>query len=292
MRSSSLLTACLLAATTATISVVATAHPGRDGAGRAPSGSAEAHHGRRGGPEHATPWMSPRVLHALGLSDAQTQRIDAEREALKKAHEPVRAHARALTEAVALGVERGAFDDEAIAREQKAIAEAARAGTPALQHSAEVVHDVLTPAQRKALVAELRAHGRRFSEGEHGGGHAGVRPEPHGPAELLSRELGLSPAQEQALRAALPSPPERTPGAHVAKMVERRGRLQALASAFESERFDAGALHLGEPIAETAREHLDRMIGFARASAKVLTDAQRVRFAELIRERFEHEEAR
>lgn len=241
-------------------------------------------------------------LAGLELDASRRATVDAIRADLRAARAPVKQVAAELAEAVAAGVEAGALDRAAVDRDVERLAKAAEAATPAFQAALDRLHATLDPAQRKALVASLRPKwGEHFRGGgergaEHAGEHArGEHPRgehafgAHGArghfGELV-KDLDLRPEQTEALRAkARESFRGREQGGSRLDLRGGFAHMRAIAEAFESDRFDAKALGVGQEAPAMVRGFAERATAFAESAAPVLTADQRAKLATKIRER-------
>jgi hypothetical protein len=186
---------------------------------------------------------------------------------------PVReAHAR-LSAEVAQEIRAGRIDHATLRPLADQVAAAAAGIQPSVQTVTQQLHDTLDAAQRKELVASLRA--------QHQAGRGDMRAH----FQELAAELGLTAEQKSAIHAqmqqAFAGRADQAREAH-----DRiRARLESLATAFEADAFDAKALDVGAHTAEGARTMMGMHGAFLDAAVPVLTPAQRAILADKVQAR-------
>lgn len=219
------------------------------------------------------------ALRLESLSPDQRAAIEQLASAERAATLPLRqADAVVLTQ-LAQEVERGAIDRGALSG-AAGRASAAAAAQAAIRSADAKLHDALTAEQRAELVTQIEAHAAALR------GHAGEGG-PH-PLAGLARRLGLSPQQEEQVRAALAS--ERSAssasGAELPKG-ERALAWRAWLETFRGDAFDAGAAPTREMAGVGGPGA--RFEAVLEAAVPVLTPVQRATLARVLRERAAHE---
>lgn len=141
------------------------------------------------------------------------------------------------------------------------------------------LHAALEPAQRKALVAAVRA---KQTERE---SHAAEREKKAGAVdwtkrrlEHLTKELDLDAAQQKSVGALLDKADHPTEASIVARREEGKKRLEALLTAFEGDAFDAKKADLGGP-GKDLRERLEHNVQFLGQLLALLKPEQREKLA-------------
>jgi Spy/CpxP family protein refolding chaperone len=199
--------------------------------------------------------------------------------------EPVRQANLGVETVLADGVAAGAVDrtkaDAAIAQLTTAAAGMHDATADAITQ----LHNVLSPAQRAAIVDKITAHWTKWKDA-HGQDEQGTEPKPKegGPLAHIQKELGLSDDQVAKIKASFADGVKAAGQTHDHKEVE--GHLQAFFAAFKADTFDAKTL----TTENDANKHIaswgaTRMARFFEAVAPVLTPDQRNQLAAKIRER-------
>lgn len=255
------------------------------------------HHGKPGGPA----MLLGAALHELDLTDAQRSTIQNELDALHQ-DAGARADHDAARAALAAAVKSGRVDEAALLSK---IAPA-RPDTARLAKALGVLHDTLTPAQRKELVSaveERMAHvkrggpkgdrerveareGKGHERGRRGHGMAG-RGE-HGPLGHLLRGVSLSDAQREQVREALSklAPNEADRDAMKAQHEAFRSRMKERLASFASDSFDASAFVA--PPEGAPQLGPDKMFGHMVKAlavvAPILDEGQRAELAKRIEE--------
>jgi hypothetical protein len=194
------------------------------------------------------------------LRPDQKQTIDGLRASLQQQAAPVTA-ARAK-----LG------DESRIQPLVQQIAAARAASRPAIQQAMNTLHDTLDASQRQALVDAMHAH-----RGE----HRGMMRE-H--MAKIADELGLTEAQRESIKAAMHAERGEHRGHARGEHAEGKQHMQALATAFVSDDFDAAALNVGAH--DGMEKHFEkRMTRLLEAAVPVLTADQREKLAAKIEAR-------
>lgn len=252
-------------------------------------------------------------IRELDLTADQKAKVEQIRTDLHAKLEPAHAAGKELSGVLADGVAAGAVDrakaDAAIEKLVGAVEQIQAATQDALNQ----LHAALTPAQRAQLVDKVQARAAKWHE-EHGDdGHAGAH---HGPPRQggFGHDLGLTDDQKEKIRANLKAMmPQGGPGGgsgggdgHGAggsgggggpgaggghgpgghDHHEMEEHMQAFATAFKSDTFDAKTLGPGggRAAGHMARFGATHMARWCEAAAPVLTPEQRTKLSASIRD--------
>lgn len=219
-------------------------------------------------------------LGELELSESQEATLKELRSSLRegKEGEGHGALGKALAPAIAAGdVTVAGFDAELDAIEARAEARAL-----ALQKALNTLHATLSADQRVELVDSL-SDGRQGRRGKRGKGAGGRKIEKPGRMlGMLTDELDLTDAQIAQLEALEPAGERLDEGA---KRDEMRAKMQALATAFKSDTFDAAKLGVGDEMKVMARAKAERMIDGLEKLVPILDDGQRAELAKMVESR-------
>jgi Spy/CpxP family protein refolding chaperone len=223
-------------------------------------------------------------LDMLGLPPEEKDKVEKIRADLHAKMAPARDAEHALLQVLADGIAAGAIDD---AKVNDALAQVATA--TAAVHAASIealnqLHAALTGPERRALVDKTHAHWHVWRQ-VHDEHPASREKGSH--LTALAERLQLTPEQVEQIARALPAAP---PVDHAP--VENH--LQAFATAFESETFDAATLTTADPAnAHIGKRGSERLVGFYKAVVPVLTPEQRQKLAAHLQERLDdrHETA-
>jgi Spy/CpxP family protein refolding chaperone len=228
-------------------------------------------------------------IDTLGVPPEQKAQIDKIQADLKARRAPVRDAERGLVASLADGIAAGTIDaakvEAAITQVETTAAAAHEASVDALNQ----LHAALTPVQRAALIDKVQAHWAVWQEANLGEENAPGH-EKKGHVAHLAEELGLTPDQVDKVRSSLHASAADVP--HRLDPKEIDAHLNALASAFTSNTFDAKSLSTGQSAsAHLAGAGAARMVHFYEAVVPVLTPEQRTKLAEHLREHQTHEDA-
>jgi Spy/CpxP family protein refolding chaperone len=144
------------------------------------------------------------------------------------------------------------------------------------------LHTALNAQQRAALVDALQAHWERWKEAH---GRDEQDDHQHRPGYLLAlvRQLGITKEQAEKIKADFHERMKSSPQDHAHKEVQ--DHLQAFATAFKSETFNAKSLSGAKAAnGHMARWGATRRERFLEAAAPVLTPEQRAKLAQMIRD--------
>jgi len=223
-------------------------------------------------------------LDTLGVLPEEKAAIEKIRTRLHDAMNPALAAEQSLVVALADGLDVGTID---IARVDADVAQVAAAASALAGASADALNDlhaILTPIERLALVEKVESHWVVWQQAnsERGGS---PNPEPDH-VESVATDLGLTPDQVGRIRGGLG---EEIKPAFRFSVQEVKTNIRAFGDAFESERFDArslpGASEANDHVAGWGASHLAR---FVETVNPVLTQEQRVMFAQRVREHATH----
>jgi Spy/CpxP family protein refolding chaperone len=225
--------------------------------------------------------MLGKGLDKINLRADQQAAVEKIRANLRAQGEPVRAARQGFVVALADRVAAGNVDEAGLAAPIARISRAAEAFEPAFQGSLASLHAALDPAQRQALVAELRGHRGQW----HGrAGHKGHRRGMRRRLERLAAQLSLAADQVATIRASLEAQGAQGPRDGAERPQEERGeRMHAVADAFPGEAFDPAALGVGKELPEQATARATHEVRFYAAVVPALNAAQRTKLAESLR---------
>ena len=183
------------------------------------------------------------------------------------------------------GIKAGKVDTALMQKHYAAIDKAAQAHQDKVADSLNGLRGTLDAAQRKALVAAVRA--KQATREDTAGARKGDAPDAGGgPAEFTKRrldrmikDLDLDAAQQKAVAAALAKGDRPSPAAIDARKAEGKKRIDALLAAFERETFDAKKLDLSDTPPKKTHERIDNQAQFLAQIAPILKPEQREKLA-------------
>jgi Spy/CpxP family protein refolding chaperone len=223
------------------------------------------------------------AVDTLGLDEAKRVSVAKIQSDLRAKTAPARSAESDLLAAIADGIAAGKIDATKVSAAVERQATAAAGIHAATVDALTQLHDVLSPAERAALVDKVKAHSdvwHKVNVDE----KAGSKDDKGGHLAKLTKLLGLAPDQVDKISAALaadaPVTAKNDPKAEDA-------HVQAFATAFLADKFDAKALAAPATAAagHAARHGGARLARFYGAVAPVLTPPQRTTLAAQIRER-------
>jgi Spy/CpxP family protein refolding chaperone len=229
-------------------------------------------------------------IHDLDLSADQKAAVEKIRADLVAKMEPARAASQDLAGTLADGVAAGTVDRaKADAAVDKIVAQATALQSSSLD-AMNQLHAALTPAQRATLASKLQEHFEKWKEAN---GHEDQEGQHRsGPMLALVKDLSLSQAEAEQIKASFRSllkanaTSNAQPGAQDHQHREVSDHLQAFATAFKADSFDAHSLTgANAASAHMAKWGATRMARFMEAAAPILTPDQRTKLAQLIRDR-------
>jgi Spy/CpxP family protein refolding chaperone len=221
-------------------------------------------------------------LKDLDLTADQQAAVEKIKTDLQTKMEPARAAGKDFAGALADGVAAGKIDRAKVdAAAAKVVAQAQAANDASLAALTQL-HAALTPPQRAKLVDELQAHWEKWKEA-HGKDEADDPQHRSGHLLAMVRELNLSQDQAQKIKASFHDKMKAAPQDHAHKEVQ--DHLQAFATAFKADTFDAKKLAGAKAATgHMARFGTTRIERFVEAATPVLNPDQRTKLAQLLRE--------
>jgi hypothetical protein len=238
----------------------------------------------------ASPAIPP--MHRRGLAGMffraarDTDLTDDQKTAIAKLEEPLLNDAAPRREIAALhadlvaSVKEGRIDAAKIAVDEAAVAKMLSSREEEQATALTGLHDALTPAQRGAVADAVRA--------------ARERPPPAAPPvataaadwatrrlEHMKSQLVLDQDQQKQVAEVLAREAP-TPAAMQAHHEAAKKQTEAVARAFESDRFDAKKIDLSAAPGRKSTEAFDRQIKYISLLLPILTPGQRDRFAALM----------
>ena len=223
-------------------------------------------------------------LDTLGVSPEQRAAVEKIREDLHAKMDPARMAEQSLLGTLADELAADRLDaskvDAAIAQMSAASAAVHEATIDALNH----LHEVLTPAQRAALIDKVESHWAVWQNANGEKTAQGRSEDDH--LTALATDLGLTPEQVGQIRSGLG---EGMKGGARFDSQEIDAYLRAFAGAFQSETFDARALITASGanahLVGRGALHLARLV---EAAFPVLTADQRAELAQRLRMHANH----
>jgi Spy/CpxP family protein refolding chaperone len=218
----------------------------------------------------------------LDLSADQQAAVEKIRTEILSKMEPARAAGKDLANTLADGVAAGKIDRPKVDVAISKIATQAQGLHEASLTGLNELHAALTALQRAKLVDSLQAHWERWKEAQ-GRDEADDHVHRSGHLLALVRQLGVSQEQAEKIKASFRDKMKASPQDQAHKEVQ--DHLQAFATAFKSDTFDAKKL-TGAKVAngQVARWGATRMARFIEAATPVLTPEQRTKLAGILRD--------
>jgi hypothetical protein len=227
-----------------------------------------------------------RLAHDLpNLSQAQDESLGKIEAMLKADDDGIRTAMKSFRGDLVAGVRAGKLDtgkltgddgiiDKAIADHQSKEAEAL-----------DSLHSLLTPVQRPALLANVRAkqadheaHMNDWMQGK--GGDGGTVDWSKKRLDKLTTDLTLDAGQQKQVAAILAKPTDVPNAAGMqARWAERKTKVDALLTAFAGDPFDAKKLDLGMMPGKAAHEPMDHMVAYYTQLLPILHPDQRDKLA-------------
>jgi Spy/CpxP family protein refolding chaperone len=217
------------------------------------------------------------------------------------------------------GVSAGKIDHAKTDADIKAMSAAVAATEPAMQDDMNRLHKALTPDQRKKFVETMREKGKAMHEGmgHEGMGHEGMgrehasvevkdkggsgpadhakehenkgagHMEHEGPGDMgmegilgkLTEDLGLTPEQKDKLRTKLDPQLKSQHAAMKDKMMAGMKHMDAIGTAFETDKFDAKKAGVGTLAPDMLKAAATAKVQFVETVLSVLTPDQRPKLA-------------
>ncbi len=242
--------------------------------------AARGHHGKRDkfrGPER----IFQAALELDGLSDAQKSTIEGLLERPAKGDKDDAAHTarKELMTSLADSVRKNSVDADAFATRSAKLAPAAKADHhDAFVQKLNTLHATLTPAQRAALVANIKDKAAEHMDRmvEHGDkDKAGKRDKAGmGPMGKMLKGIEVSDAQREQIAAAIEKAGlKKDKGDHFEQMAGMKEKMDAMFSAFEKSSFDAASVLPAPP--EMRGDHMADMAKTLAVVVPLLDESQR-----------------
>jgi Spy/CpxP family protein refolding chaperone len=218
----------------------------------------------------------------LDLSADQQAAVAKIRAELVSKMEPARAAGKDLAITLADGVAAGKVDRPKVDVAINKVATQAQGLHEASLTGLNQLHAALTAQQRAKLVDNVQAHWERWKEAQ-GRDEADDHQNRSGHLLALVSQLGVTQEQAEKIKASFRDKMKASPQDHAHKEVQ--DHLQAFATAFKSDTFDAKKL-TGAKVAngQVARWGATRMARFIEAATPVLTPEQRTKLAGILRD--------
>ena len=212
------------------------------------------------------------------LKPDQLTKIETLDEALHGEPASMGTEAKAFHTELVAEVRAGKIDATKLAPLSDAVDNAMSARTEKVATALAGLHDLLDPAQRKALTEAIRGHQTQHDALDAGAaGH--TKPEEWHKNKLvrLTRELALDDAQQKQVEALLAK--NATSQADLDAMKDAHAkRREALLVAFEGETFDPKKFELG-PVEKKGRGLIEHEVGFLTQLLPLLKPEQTVKLA-------------
>lgn len=224
-------------------------------------------------------------LDTLGVSPEQQAAVEKIRTDLHARMEPARAAERTLVTTLADGLAAANMD---VATVNAAVAQVIAAAATVHDASVEALnelHGVLTPPQRAALVDKVESHWAVWQKAN--AEEAGPNYPNDGYLATLALTLDLTSDQVHKIRVGLGEEMKSVPKLDPQEITTH---LHAFGDAFRSETFDAKSLTTANAVnAHMVGWGAAHMVYFIDTVGPVLTQEQRVAFAERLREHAAHD---
>lgn len=215
-------------------------------------------------------------LDTLGSEPQKADQVKQIQSTLRQQMRPARDAERNVLAALADGVESGQVDNARLTAAVDQEATEAASVHDASLDALNQLHQILSPAEREALVGKVRAHWEVWQKVNAGDAGQG----PHSHLDHLARALSLSPDQVDRISSALQSNGGRGGGSSGIGQ-----RVQAFETAFASDSFDARSLQANRPDRSQFASPTERMVHFYEVVTPVLTQDQRQTLAQRLRDR-------
>jgi Spy/CpxP family protein refolding chaperone len=220
-------------------------------------------------------------LAKLEIKPDQKAAIDAAVADLEKLGAQHGDAGKQLVTDIADGVAAGKVDRAKTDADIKKLADAVSASKGGVQEAVNKLHKALTPEQRKKLVEEMRARGEEMRQ-KHAE-NPDEDPAHEARMKMLSESLGLSAEQVEKIKTKTKVVLKAQMGTMKANMGTMQKHMKAIGDSFETDKFDAKKVGVGERASEMAKTMAKNRIAFVEAVLAVLTPEQRAKFAEHVR---------
>jgi Spy/CpxP family protein refolding chaperone len=182
---------------------------------------------------------------------------------------------------IADGAAAGKIDHAKTDADIKQLVEAVGATKGPVQDAVNKIHKALEPEQRKKLVEDMRARGEEMRAKHEQ--KADENPEHEAHLKMLSDALGLSADQVEKLKTKTKAVMKTQMAAMKTNMGAMQKHMKAIGDAFETDKFDAKKVGVGEHAGDMAKTMAKHRIAFVEAVLSVLTPEQRAKFADHVR---------
>jgi Spy/CpxP family protein refolding chaperone len=236
------------------------------------------HHGAHHG--HGMAALFVEALGKIELRPDQKPAVDAAIAELEKQGSSHADAGKQLASDIADGVAAGKIDHKKTDADVKKLVEAVDASKAGVQDAVNNLHKALDAAQRKKLVEEMRARGEEMHEK---GGHEDAEHEHEGHMKMLSDTLGLTPEQTEKLKGKMKDQMKAQMATMKTNMDAMHKHMKEIADAFETDKFDAKKVGIGQHAGDTAKTMAKNRIQMVETVLAVLTPEQRAKFAEHVR---------
>jgi Spy/CpxP family protein refolding chaperone len=223
-------------------------------------------------------------LDTLGVSPEQRAAVEKIRTDLHTWMDPARRAEQNLMAMLAEGLAAGSIDAATVDAGVTQVTVAAATVHDASAYALNELHNVLTPAQRGALVDKVESHWALWQKAN--AEEAGPTRQEGGHLAVLATDLRLTADQVDKIRAGLGDGMKSVPRLDPQEIA---AHLRAFGDAFRSEKFDANEL----TTASSANAHMidwgaTQMAHFVETVNPVLTPDQRAKLAQRLREHATH----
>lgn len=240
------------------------------------------HYGRHGG-------IASSLFHAAhdlpDLSQAQDDSLEKIEATLKSDDEAIRTAMKTFRTDLVAGVRAGKLDSAKLKTDDGTVDKAI--GDHQSQEAAALdsLHALLTPVQRPALVANIRAkqsereqHMNEWMQGK--GADGGSVDWVQRRVDNLTATLTLDAGQQKQVAAILAKPTDVPNAASMqSRWAERKAKTDALLTAFAADSFDSKKLDLGVMPGKTPHDPMDHMASFYTQLLPILHADQRDKLA-------------
>jgi Spy/CpxP family protein refolding chaperone len=249
-------------------------------ASAAPSASAKPGGDRRGGGPTGMFLRAARDL--TDLKDPQKATLDKLEDTLKGdgSGGGMMSEFKGVHDDMVAGIKAGKIDAAKMTAHYAAIDKAAQAKQDKETDALNSLYAALEPAQRKAVVAAIRA--KQAEHGDHDGdkkgmGDGGASDWTKRRLDRMTKELGLDDAQQKSVAALLAKGP--TPATMDAMRADGKKRIDAVLAAFEKDGFDAKKMDMSMTPGKKPHDMIDTQVQFVTQMLTILKADQRDKFA-------------
>ena len=213
------------------------------------------------------------------LKDPQKAELDKIEASLKPAEPGPPKEMKEMHEAMIAGVRAGKIDTAKVDAAQTAMEKSMAANIEKQSAALAALHKALEPAQRKSVVAAVRAKQKAREEKMAAKKETSAKDKDDYVSKKLDHlttELGLDDAQKKSVQALLEKD-KPAAGGMDAMMAEMKKRNEALLTAFEADTFDAKKVDLSMP--GKPRDRMKSHMAFTTGLLAILKPEQREKLA-------------